>query len=104
LQIGCLRSLGFAARYVSGYIATEPPPGKERLVGADASHAWLGVFAPGFGWVDFDPTNGVMPSDSHITLAWGRDYEDVGPAKGILIGGKHHWLDVSVDVVPIKES
>jgi len=104
LQIGCLRSLGFAVRYVSGYIATQPPPGKERLVGADASHAWLSVFAPGFGWVDFDPTNGVMPSDSHITLAWGRDYEDVGPAKGILIGGKHHWLDVSVDVVSIEKS
>jgi transglutaminase-like putative cysteine protease len=104
LQIGCLRSLGFAARYVSGYIATQPPPGKQRLVGVDASHAWLSVFAPGFGWADFDPTNGVMPSDSHITLAWGRDYEDVGPVKGILIGGKHHWLDVSVDVVPIEKS
>jgi len=104
LQIGCLRSRGFAARYLSGYIATVPPPGQERLAGADASHAWISVFAPGFGWVDFDPTNGLMPSDSHITLAWGRDYSDVGPAKGILIGGKRHWMDVAVDVVPIVEA
>ena len=104
LQIGCLRSLGFAARYISGYIATLPPPGQDRLAGADASHAWVSVFAPGLGWVDFDPTNGVIPSDSHITLAWGRDYEDVGPAKGVLIGGQRHWLDVSVDVVPMLAS
>jgi transglutaminase-like putative cysteine protease len=102
LQICCLRSLGFSARYVSGYIATAPPPGQERLVGADASHAWISVFVPGSGWVDFDPTNGMMPSDGHITLAWGRDYDDVGPTKGILIGGKHHSLDVSVDVVPVE--
>jgi transglutaminase-like putative cysteine protease len=104
LQICCLRSLGFSARYVSGYIATAPPPGRARLVGADASHVWVSVFVPGSGWVDFDPTNGVMPSDGHITLAWGRDYDDVGPTKGILIGGKHHWLDVSVDVVPVEAS
>jgi len=102
LQIGCLRSIGVAARYVSGYIATHPPPGQERLVGADASHAWVSVYAPEFGWVDFDPTNGLMPSDAHITVAWGRDYEDVGPTKGILIGGQRHWLDVGVDVVPIE--
>jgi transglutaminase-like putative cysteine protease len=102
LQICCLRSRGFSARYVSGYIATTPPPGQERLEGADASHAWISVFAPGYGWVDFDPTNGIMPSDSHITLAWGRDYDDVGPAKGILIGGKRHWLEVAVDVVPVE--
>ena len=104
LQIGCLRSLGLAARYVSGYIATYPPPGQDRLVGADASHAWVSAYAPEFGWIDFDPTNGLMPSDSHITVAWGRDYGDVGPAKGILIGGQRHWLDVSVDVVPIQAS
>jgi transglutaminase-like putative cysteine protease len=104
LEICCLRSLGFPANYVSGYIATLPPPGQERLKGADASHAWISVFVPATGWVDFDPTNGVIPSDSHITLAWGRDYDDVGPAKGILIGGQHHWLDVSVDVVPAAES
>jgi transglutaminase-like putative cysteine protease len=104
LQTCCLRSLGFSARYVSGYIATEPPPGRERLTGADASHAWIGVFAPGSGWVDFDPTNGLMPSDGHITLAWGRDYDDVGPARGILIGGQRHWMDVSVDVAPVAVS
>jgi transglutaminase-like putative cysteine protease len=102
LQICCLRSRGFSARYVSGYIATTPPPGQKRLEGADASHAWISVFAPGFGWVDFDPTNGTMPADSHVTLAWGRDYDDVGPAKGILIGGKRHWLEVAVDVVPVE--
>ena len=104
LQIGCLRSMGFAARYVSGYLATNPPPGQARLTGADVSHAWVSVYAPEFGWMDFDPTNGLMPSDAHITLAWGRDYDDVGPTKGILIGGQHHYMDVAVDVVPIEES
>jgi transglutaminase-like putative cysteine protease len=102
LQICCLRSLGFPARYVSGYVATSPPPGRERLVGADVSHAWVSVYAPGSGWVDFDPTNGVMPGDGHITLAWGRDYDDVGPSRGIMLGGQRHWMDVSVDVVPIE--
>jgi transglutaminase-like putative cysteine protease len=102
LQIACLRSLGLAGRYISGYIVTNPPPGQERLIGADASHAWVSVFSPENGWVDFDPTNGLMPSDSHITVAWGRDYNDVAPANGILIGGKRHRLDVSVDVVPVE--
>jgi transglutaminase-like putative cysteine protease len=104
LQICCLRSLGFAARYVSGYLVTSPPPGQERLAGADASHAWVSVFVPGAGWMEFDPTNGIMPSDGHITLAWGRDYDDVGPSRGILIGGQSHWMDVAVDVVPIEPS
>jgi len=104
LQLCCLRSMGFAARYVSGYVATHPPPGQARLTGADASHAWTSVYAPDHGWVDFDPTNGLMPSDAHITVAWGRDYDDVGPAKGILIGGQRHWMDVAVDVVPIEVS
>lgn len=104
LQICCLRSLGFPARYVSGYLVTSPPPGRERLAGADVSHAWVSVYSPGSGWVDFDPTNGVMPADGHITLAWGRDYEDVGPSRGILLGGQRHWMDVSVDVAPIPES
>ncbi len=103
LQISCLRSMGFAARYVSGYVATYPPPGQSRLTGADASHAWVSVYSPEFGWMDFDPTNGLIPSDAHITVAWGRDYDDVGPAKGILIGGQRHWMDVAVDVVPIEE-
>ena len=104
LQICCLRSLGFAARYVSGYLVTSPPPGREKLTGADSSHAWVSAFVPGAGWVDFDPTNGLMPSDAHITLAWGRDYDDVGPSRGILLGGQRHWMDVSVDVVPIEAS
>ena len=102
MQIACLRSMGFAARYISGYIATHPPPGQERLAGADASHAWVSVYTPESGWVDFDPTNGLMPSDAHITVAWGRDYDDVGPAKGVLLGGQRHSLAVLVDVVPIE--
>jgi transglutaminase-like putative cysteine protease len=101
LELGCLRSLGFAARYVSGYIVTTPPPGKPRLQGADVSHAWIGVFAPGLGWIDFDPTNGLMPSDSHITVGWARDYDDIGPIRGVIVGGRHQHLDVSVDVAPI---
>ncbi len=100
LELGCLRSLGFAARYVSGYIVTTPPPGRPRLQGADVSHAWIGVFAPGLGWIDFDPTNGLMPSDSHITVGWARDYDDIGPIRGVIVGGRHQHLDVSVDVAP----
>ncbi|MBC7785273.1 MAG: transglutaminase family protein [Burkholderiales bacterium] len=102
LQIGCLRSLGLAAQYVSGYIATDPPPGRARLLGCDASHAWLSVYAPGLGWFDFDPTNGIMPTSQHITLACARDYEDVGPVRGIVLGGKRHSLGVAVDVVPLE--
>jgi transglutaminase-like putative cysteine protease len=98
LAIGCLRALGLAARYVSGYLETVSPPGQERLVGADASHAWFSVYAPGQGWVDFDPTNDQIPMERHITTAWGRDYTDVSPLKGILFGGGRHALTVSVDV------
>jgi transglutaminase-like putative cysteine protease len=98
LQIGCLRTLGLAARYVSGYLLTSPPPGQQRLVGADASHAWLSLFCPEHGWIDLDPTNNQMPSDKHITLAWGRDYEDVSPIKGVILGGGQHTVSVSVDV------
>ncbi|GAB4262619.1 MAG: transglutaminase family protein [Methylomicrobium sp.] len=98
LAIGCLRSLGLAARYISGYIETLPAPGAERLVGADASHAWFAVFVPGSGWLEFDPTNNKVPADQHITLAWGRDYSDVTPLKGIAFGGGRHSLSVSVDV------
>jgi transglutaminase-like putative cysteine protease len=99
LAIGCVRSLGLAARYVSGYLLTNPPPGQVRLVGADASHAWLSVYCPGQGWIDFDPTNNQIPSDKHITLAWGRDYEDVSPIKGVILGGGQHSVSVGVDVV-----
>lgn len=98
LGIGCLRSLGLAARYVSGYLETLPPPGKPRLVGADASHAWLSVFVPGGGWVDFDPTNDQQVGDHHITVAWGRDFADVAPLKGVAFGGGEHKLKVAVDV------
>jgi len=100
LEIGCLRSLGLAARYVSGYLLTDPRPGQPRLVGADASHAWLSVFGPGLGWIDLDPTNNVIPAMRHVTLAWGRDYGDVCPIKGVFLGGGSHWMTVAVDVVP----
>lgn len=102
LAIGCLRSVGLAARYVSGYLETLPPPGKQRLVGADASHAWLAVYLPGLGWAEFDPTNNCMPSERHITVAWGRDYGDVAPLKGVMSGGGSHTLKVAVDVMPIE--
>lgn len=101
LQIACLRSLGLPARYISGYLLTRPPPGKERLVGADESHAWLGVWLPSFGWVEFDPTNGLMPGNEHIVLGWGRDYGDVSPINGFIIGGGEHKIEVSVDVAPV---
>ena len=98
LAIGCLRSMGIAARYVSGYVETQPEFGKQRLVGADASHAWFAVYVPDSGWLEFDPTNNKLPFDQHITLAWGRDYTDVTPLKGIAFGGGQHILSVSVDV------
>jgi transglutaminase-like putative cysteine protease len=104
LQIGCLRSLGLAARYVSGYLLTDPPPGQPRLVGADASHAWLSVWDPSRGWVDLDPTNDVLPSERHVTLAWGRDYGDVSPLRGVVLGGgRDHTLHVGVSVTPATE-
>ncbi len=102
LQIGCLRSIGIAARYVSGYLETLPPPGKPKLVGADASHAWLAFFCPGHGWIDVDPTNNLLPSHRHITVAWGRDYSDVSPIRGVVLGSGNHDLDVSVDVSPFS--
>ena len=104
LQIACLRSIGLAARYVSGYLQTFAPPNRERLVGADASHAWVSVYCPEIGWIDLDPTNNLIPSTSHITLAWGRDYSDVSPIRGVIQGGGQHELAVSVDVTPIEEN
>jgi transglutaminase-like putative cysteine protease len=101
LQVACLRSMGLAAKYVSGYIRTFPPPGKPRLVGADASHAWVSVYCPGVGWLDVDPTNNLVPSDSHVRLAWGRDYSDVSPVRGVILGGRDHKLDVGVDMEPL---
>jgi len=99
LAIACLRMRGLAARYVSGYLETIPPAGRERLVGADASHAWFSVFVPHQGWIDFDPTNAQIPNEQHITAAWGRDYADVAPLKGVIFGGgDKNKLHVSVDV------
>ncbi len=100
VAIGCLRSLGLAARYVSGYLETIPPPGEKRLVGADASHAWASVYIPDVGWFDFDPTNALLPKSRHITAAWGRDFSDVCPLKGVVVGGGGHILSVGVDVEP----
>ena len=101
LAIGCLRSLGLAARYVSGYLQTNAPAGRERLIGADASHAWLAVYCPGVGWVDFDPTNNIVPGEQHLTIAWGRDYDDISPIKGVILGGGSHTMTISVDVAPV---
>jgi transglutaminase-like putative cysteine protease len=103
LAIGCLRAQGLAAKYISGYLETLPPPGQEKLVGADASHAWFSVYVPDTGWLDFDPTNNQMPMDQHITLAWGRDYSDVTPLKGVIFGGGKHDLKVQVNVQNLSE-
>ncbi len=100
LAISCLRSVGVPARYVSGYLQTLPPEGQPRLMGADASHAWFAVFDPQFGWVDFDPTNNLIVDTAHVTLAYGRDYSDVVPLKGVLQGAGEHQLSVAVDVIP----
>lgn len=103
LAVGCLRSVGLPARYVSGYIETIPPPGAPRLVGADASHAWFSVYVPNEGWLEFDPTNNQMPMDRHIAVAYGRDFFDVTPLKGVIFGGgEEHQLTVSVDVEAIS--
>ena len=98
LAISCLRALGLSARYVSGYMETAPPPGKPKLIGADASHAWISLFVPDTGWVDLDPTNNLIAGEKYITVAWGRDYGDVTPVKGVVMGGGVHQLSVMVDV------
>jgi transglutaminase-like putative cysteine protease len=104
LEIGCLRTMGLPARYVSGYLETAPPKGRPRLLGADASHAWLAVYCPGAGWIHVDPTNNLLPSRRHVTLAWGRDYTDVSPIHGVILGGGNHTLRVNVDVVRLDET
>lgn len=101
LQLACLRALRLPARYVSGYLLTRPAAGGEKLIGADASHAWLAVWSPGQGWVDVDPTNDLVVSVEHVTLAWGRDYGDVSPVSGAILGGGKHTVQVAVDVLPI---
>jgi transglutaminase-like putative cysteine protease len=100
LATGCLRSLGLVARYTSGYLRTTPPPGKPRLVGADASHAWCSSWCGQLGWIDFDPTNNCFVGDSHVAVAWGRDYGDVCPIQGVFVGGGDHQIGVSVEVAP----
>jgi transglutaminase-like putative cysteine protease len=101
LEIACLRSLNLSARYVSGYLRTYPLPGRPRLIGADASHAWVSAYCPEIGWTDVDPTNNVMPSHDHVTVGWGRDYGDVSPLRGLILGGRDHVLKVAVSVEPI---
>jgi transglutaminase-like putative cysteine protease len=103
LQLACLRALTVPARYVSGYLLTHPAPGKEKLIGSDASHAWLAVWCEQDGWIDLDPTNNSMPAGEHITLAWGRDYGDVSPINGVIFGGGEHIIDVGVDVTPVSD-
>jgi transglutaminase-like putative cysteine protease len=103
LALACFRSLGLPCRYVSGYLVTAVP-GQPRLIGADASHAWVGVYCPGLGWLDLDPTNDVLPTDKHITVAYGRDFGDVTPLRGVILGGGRHELRVVVDVVPMAST
>jgi transglutaminase-like putative cysteine protease len=98
VALSCLRAMQLPCRYVSGYLLTRPPPGQKKLQGADASHAWISLWAPETGWVDFDPTNGLIVQDEHVTVAYGRDYSDVSPVSGVLIGGGAHTVAVSVDV------
>lgn len=101
VMIASLRSIGLPARYVSGYLETLPPPGKQKLVGADASHAWLSVWCgETLGWIDVDPTNDILPSMRHVTLAWGRDYSDVSPLRGVTLGAGNQKILVAVDVLP----
>jgi len=102
LGIACLRSLNLPVRYVSGYLRTYPPPGRPRLIGSDASHAWISAYCPGIGWIDIDPTNNVLPSCNHVTVGWGRDYGDVSPLRGLILGGRDHTLAVNVDVEPVE--
>lgn len=100
IAIACVRSVGLPARYVSGYIETLPPPGKVKLIGADASHAWFSVYIPNFGWVDFDPTNNQIPKNQHIVVSHGRDYYDVPPLKGVIFSAGKNKMKVSVDIRP----
>ncbi|SMG51395.1 transglutaminase family protein [Paraburkholderia susongensis] len=104
VMIGCLRSLGLPARYVSGYLRNDPPPGQPRLIGADASHAWVSVHCPGSGWIDLDPTNDVLADLDHVTLAIGRDYSDVSLLRGTILGGGAHRMEVGVTVLGLQDA
>jgi transglutaminase-like putative cysteine protease len=103
LMIACMRSHGLAARYVSGYLLTHPAAGQTRLVGADASHAWTSFYCPDYDFIDLDPTNNVLVTVEHPTLAWGRDFGDVSPLKGVVLGGGAHHVEVSVEVLPVDD-
>jgi len=100
LLLACLRGHGLPARYVSGYLLTDPPPGKPRLMGVDASHAWVAAWSPAHGWVEFDPTNDQLADRRYITLAWGADFADVVPLRGVILGGGMQEMAVSVSVLP----
>lgn len=102
-MLACLRSLGLPARYMSGYILTHPPAGRERLIGADATHAWIAVYCPMLGWVEFDPTNALIPDTEHVTLGWGHDFADVSPMRGVILGGGGHLPAIAVTMVPEAE-
>jgi len=104
LELACLRALALPARYVSGYLLTRAPPGRDKLIGSDASHAWVSVWCAEAGWVDLDPTNDVPAGDEHVTLAWGRDYGDISPINGVTFGGGEHDIEVAVDVIPVEPS
>lgn len=103
VALACFRAAGVPARYVSGYLHTHPPAGQPKLQGADATHAWVSVWSPEYGWIDFDPTNGMSPNEEHVTVAYGRDYDDVSPIVGVLRGGGEHTVSVAVDVAAISE-
>lgn len=103
LMTACLRSLGLACRYMSGYLLTEPPKGQTRLIGADASHAWVAVYCPDFGWIELDPTNNCLADERHITLGWGRDFSDVSPLRGVITGGGEHEPEIEVTVWPLED-
>jgi transglutaminase-like putative cysteine protease len=99
-MLACLRGHGLPARYVSGYLLTDPAPGQPRLMGVDASHAWVAAYLPHRGWVEFDPTNDTLADERYITLAWGADFADVVPLRGVILGGGEQRLQVSVSVIP----
>ena len=104
LQLACLRYLGLPARYVSGYLLTHPKPGETKMVGADESHAWIAIWTPQTDWIEFDPTNNLIVGQEHIVLGWGRDYADVSPINGFIVGGGSHELKVSVDVSRVEDA
>ena len=100
VMLACLRGQGLPGRYVSGYLLTDPPPGRARLLGADASHAWVAAYSPAHGWVEFDPTNDHLADQRYITLAWGADFADVVPLRGVILGGRGQTMEVAVSVIP----